>query len=85
MTLSNSECFDTFPSCRCQYLKFEGSDHRPLVTFLDTRRKKGSKIFRFDRRLKDNPEIRKLVQDTWNTAPTPGCGRKALLLQESNL
>ncbi|KAJ0261902.1 Alpha carbonic anhydrase domain-containing protein [Hirschfeldia incana] len=65
-SISNSEWFDTFPSCRCQYLKYEGSDHRPLLTFLDTRRKKGAKIFRFDRRLKDNPEVRKLVHKTWN-------------------
>lgn len=79
-----SEWFDTFPSSRCQYLRYEGSDHRPLLTFLDTRRKKGAKIFRFDRRLKDNPEVRKLVQETWNSVPyldveaKLSCCRKAI-------
>lgn len=46
--ISNSEWMNVFPSCRSQYLKYEASDHRPLLTFLDTRRKKGLKIFRFD-------------------------------------
>lgn len=57
---------DLFPSCRSQYLNFEGSDHRPLLTFLDPTRKKGSKIFRYDRRLKDNPEITQLISEIWN-------------------
>ena len=38
--VSNSEWMDLFPSCRSQYLKFEGSNHRPLVSYLDTSRKK---------------------------------------------
>lgn len=48
---------------------FEGSDHRPLLSFLDTTRKKGRKIFRFDRRLKDNVEIKALVQNVWDANP----------------
>lgn len=68
-SVSNSSWLDAFPSCRCQYLKYEGSDHRPLLTFLDTRRKTGAKIFRFDRRLKDNPVFRQLVQKTWDAVP----------------
>lgn len=48
-----------------QYLKYEGSDHRPLLSFLDTRRKKGNGIFRFDRRLKDNLEVKEIVKKLW--------------------
>lgn len=51
--ICNSEWSDLFPSYRCQYLKYEGSDHRPVLSFLDTTRRKGTKIFRFDIHLKD--------------------------------
>lgn len=64
-SLSNPEWTELFPSCRCQYLKFEGSDHRPLISFLDTRQKKGHNLFRYDRRLKDNREIKELVAEIW--------------------
>ncbi|XP_013751397.2 uncharacterized protein LOC106453727 [Brassica napus] len=40
-SISNSEWMDMFPSCRSQYMRYEASDHRPLLNFLDTRRKKG--------------------------------------------
>lgn len=54
-----------FPSCRSQYLKFEGSDHRPLLSFLDTSKKKSQKIFRFDRRLNENVEVKNIVKEIW--------------------
>ena len=63
MALSNNEWLNIFPSCRSQYLKYEASDHRPLLTFMDTRRKKGLKIFRFDRRLKDNNKVKLLIKE----------------------
>lgn len=50
-------------------MRFEASDHRPLMSFLDTKRRKGNKIFRFDRSLKDNPEFRKIIKETWESAP----------------
>lgn len=65
--LSNSDWADLFPACRSQYLKYKGSDHRPLLSFLDTAKKKGAKIFRFDRRLNDNLEIKKLVSEVWSS------------------
>lgn len=67
--ISNTEWTELFPSCRSQYLKFEGSDHRPLLTFLDPTRKKGHKLFRFDRRLRENPEVKKIVNDIWTDSP----------------
>lgn len=60
--ISNSEWMNIFPSCRSQYLKYEASDHRPLLKFLDTRRKKGMKIFRYDRRLNENVEVKQLIR-----------------------
>lgn len=64
--ISNSEWTELYPACRSQYLRFEGSDHRPLISFLDTTKKRGNKLFRFDRRLKENPEIKQLIKEVWN-------------------
>lgn len=37
--ISNAEWTELFPSCRSQYLRYEGSDHRPILSFLDPTRK----------------------------------------------
>ena len=58
--MCNNAWSDLFPSCRSQYLKYEGSDHQPLLAFLDTTVIKGKGIFRFDRRLKENQEVKNL-------------------------
>ncbi|CAL9237558.1 unnamed protein product, partial [Arabidopsis halleri] len=49
------------PSGRCKYLRFEGSDHRPLVTYFDPTKVKPKGVFRFDRQLRDKEEIRSLI------------------------
>lgn len=63
--MSNSLWAELFPSGRCSYLNFDGSDHRPVITFLepDTRKKKG--LFRYDRKLCKNEEVRKLIAEPW--------------------
>ncbi|KAG7533037.1 Reverse transcriptase zinc-binding domain [Arabidopsis thaliana x Arabidopsis arenosa] len=38
--MSNGLWAEDYPSSRCIYLRFEGSDHRPLVTHLDLSKKK---------------------------------------------
>lgn len=68
--LSNSEWAELFPSGRCEYLRFEGSDHRPVVTFFDPKKKKRKGIFRYDRRLKDNEEVTNLVATVWSESTT---------------
>ena len=66
--MCNSAWMDMFPSCRSQYLKFESSDHRPLISYLDTSRKKSQKIFRFDRRLTDDMEVNNLIKEVWSSS-----------------
>lgn len=44
---------------------FEGSDHRPLVTFLDTSKKKRRRLFRYDRSIKDLPEAKGIIEEAW--------------------
>ena len=66
--IANSQWFDLFHSGSVEYLKYEGSDHRPILACFDVTKKKGKGLFRFDRRLKENPEIKALVGDTWKQA-----------------
>lgn len=68
--MANVEWSEMFSTGRCEYHRFEGSDHRPVLTLFDSnllKKKKG--IFRFDRRLRDKPEIRAIVGDTWSAQP----------------
>lgn len=64
-TLVNSSWSDLFPNGRAHYLPFEASDHRPLLTTFDSKQKKKAGIFRYDRRLRNNEEIRVLVEAAW--------------------
>ena len=82
-SMSNSEWTELFPSCRSQYLRFEGSDHRPLISFLDTTRRKGRKIFRYDRRLKENEEVKVLIQATRNAHHDLSVERKLSLCRKA--
>ncbi|KAG2270822.1 hypothetical protein Bca52824_065377 [Brassica carinata] len=68
--MANLAWFEQFPSGRSEYLRFEGSDHRPLLTHFDQNLIKKKGVFRFDRRLREKPEIRQLVEETWNSVPS---------------
>lgn len=64
--ISNDAWLESFPSGRCEYLRFEGSDHRPLITYLDDSRVKRKGIFRFDNPLREKEEIMQLFEQIWN-------------------
>ncbi|KAL0740221.1 hypothetical protein Bca4012_081734 [Brassica carinata] len=67
--MANCSWFEKFPAGRCEYLRFEGSDHRPIVVHFDVSVRKKKGLFRFDRRLKDKPEVRRLVDSEWKKEP----------------
>ena len=67
--MANCSWFERFPAGRSEYLRFEGSDHRPIVVHFDISRKRKKGLFRFDRRLKDKPNIRQLVTEQWKKEP----------------
>lgn len=48
-------------------MRFEGSDHRPIISFFEPALQKRKGLFRYDRRMRNNMEIKKLVADAWNT------------------
>ena len=64
--MANNMWSDMFPNGQSHYLQFEASDHRPLISTFDSRKKRSSRIFRYDRRLRDNEEITQLVKKVWN-------------------
>lgn len=64
--MANSSWSDVFPNARSHYLQLEASDHRPLLSTFDSKKKRSSKIFRYDRRLRDNEEISRLISRVWN-------------------
>ncbi|KAG2271460.1 hypothetical protein Bca52824_066015 [Brassica carinata] len=68
--MANIDWMEMFPAARSEYLRFEGSDHRPLVTHFDKHLKKKKGLLRYDRRLSEKPEIRELVETTWKTSDT---------------
>lgn len=64
----NSHWSDMFPTAKSHYMEFNGSDHRPLVSIFDSAKRKSNRIFRYDRRLKDNQEVKDLITTTWLAA-----------------
>lgn len=68
--MANIDWMELFPAARSEYLRFEGSDHRPLLTQFDQHLKEKKGLFRYDRRLSEKPEIRSLVETSWNSSAT---------------
>ncbi|CAA7045270.1 unnamed protein product [Microthlaspi erraticum] len=64
--MANGMWLDLYPTSRCRYLNFEGSDHRPILSEFQPEKKKKRSIFRYDRAMRHNPEITNLVKETWN-------------------
>lgn len=63
----NCKWAEVFPSGCCEYLRFEGSDYRPILVHLNQPQPKKRGLFRFDSRLKDKLEIKELVKEHWTT------------------
>lgn len=64
--MGNCKWSESFPASYCEYLSFEGSDHRPLLTRLDNTQKKRRNLFLYDRRLTSKSEIRDIVNENWS-------------------
>lgn len=66
--MANLEWMEMFPAARSEYLRFEGSDHRPMLTHFDQHLRKKKGMFRYDRWLGETQEVRKLVENTWKVS-----------------
>ncbi|CAA7014405.1 unnamed protein product [Microthlaspi erraticum] len=67
--MANSAWIENYPSGRSEYLNFEGSDHRPLISFFQAVKKRKKGLFSYDRRLRNNEEVKLLITESWNTNP----------------
>ena len=65
---ANSSWAESYPTARCMYLAYEGSDHRPIISVFEPGKKRRPGLFRYDRRLKDNAEVTKLILEAWAKA-----------------
>ncbi|KAG2313755.1 hypothetical protein Bca52824_025312 [Brassica carinata] len=65
----NCSWSELYPMGRCRYLRFEGSDHRPLITYFNNSGPKRRGLFRFNRSLTEIDEVSDLVNATWNETP----------------
>ena len=65
--VANGDWAELFPKARSQYLTYEGSDHKPIVSFFEPDKRKRQGLFRFDRRLRDNPEVKALISKEWSS------------------
>ena len=78
---ANSSWAEKYPTARCMYLAYEGSDHRPLISVLEPGKKKRQGIFRYDRRLRDNAEVTTMIQTAWTGAPNLSVTEKIKLVR----
>lgn len=68
---SMANCFwsEQFPMGRSSYLRFEGSDHRPLITYFNANYRKKRGVFWFNRTLTEKPEVEEIINSAWNYSP----------------
>lgn len=67
-SIANSAWFELFQAGSVEYLRYRGSDHKPLITCHDVNKRKRRGLLRFDRRLHDNPEVKDLIKETWKSS-----------------
>ena len=92
-SMVNCSWSELYPMGRSCYLRFEGSDHRPLVTYFNSSGPRKRGLFRFNRSLTENEEVTDMINTTWNQTPLAGviaklneCRRKIILwTKERNL
>lgn len=78
---ANSTWAELFPTARCVYMAYERSDHKPLLTVFEPCKRKRRGIFRYDRRLKEYPEVSELIKITWEAARSCSVSEKIALVR----
>lgn len=63
--MGNSDWASMFPTAKCHYLLYEGSDHRLFLSVFDPTKLKSHRLFQYDRRLGHSLEFKALVDKIW--------------------
>lgn len=69
--MANTEWLAAFPSSQTEFLPFEGSDHRPLVTCLSKEIENRRGQFYYDKRLFQRDGFREMVVANWTHSNSP--------------
>ena len=64
-TMATSTWFDKFPASQTEFLEIGESDHRPLVTYIETEQVEPRRVFRFDSRMIDKDGFHDTVKHGW--------------------
>lgn len=67
--MASCSWLEAYPMGRCRYLRFEGSDHRPLISYFNSDKPKRRGMFRFNRALTEHEEVTQLIDTAWNSSP----------------
>lgn len=54
---------------RCRYLRFEGSNHRPLMSYFNSEKAKRKVMSHFNRALTEQEEVTELIDTAWHSSP----------------
>ena len=68
-SMGNCSWAEAFPMGRCRYVRFEGSDHRPLMSYFNADRPRRRGMFRFNRLLTEQEEVTEVIAESWNHSP----------------
>lgn len=82
--VANSTWAEAYPTARSHYLSYGASDHKPLLSYFEPERMRRKGLFRYDHRLKDNEEVKKLVSDTWREARNETVLNRISLVRRAN-
>lgn len=63
--VANANWMDIFPKAHVKVLNWMGSDHRPLLLCTEDQKWRGHKLFRYDNRWRFRPEVKEVIQKTW--------------------
>lgn len=80
---TNSSWAELFPTARSHYLAYEASDHKLLLTSFKYVRHKCRCHFRYDRRLKDNLEVKLLVSKVCKEATKKSVRERIILMRQA--
>lgn len=65
--MGNEDWYELFSHTHVEYLRFMGSDHRPVLTHIIAKKMFGTKKFRFDKPWISKPNFGTIVREGWST------------------
>jgi len=71
--MANDQWKANFPASKVEYLEVIEPDHRPTIIKIRKTSEKGTRMFHFDSRLCNIPEVETIIEAAWNNTPAYRC------------